>query len=151
VNLDLAKLGVSVACVAKTRNEHPHQDRVYACVILFVFFSRLVSILRLSSEERTPARNPVLFWCSMVSDVPPRLAFRQIQSGLDLGMDLSRTHFFLLSIQYHSPPVLRILFIPMAQDWEIDEDSWNSRPDVTVVPVSSEVVVVWLLDMVVVV
>jgi hypothetical protein len=36
----------------------------------------------------------------------------------------------------------------MAQDWEIDEDSWNSRPDVTVVPVSSEVVVVWLLDMV---
>jgi hypothetical protein len=61
---------------------------------------------------------------------------------------MTRAIFSSYPFNITPPPVLRILFIPMAQDWEIDEDSWNSRPDVTVVPVSSEVVVVWLLDMV---
>jgi hypothetical protein len=34
VDLDLTELGVSVACVAKTRYKNPFQDRVYARVVL---------------------------------------------------------------------------------------------------------------------
>ncbi len=67
MELDLAELGVSVACVAEVRYKHPLQDRVDTSVILVGLLQSLGLNSQVQQRRENACKNPVLSGCSIVS------------------------------------------------------------------------------------